>query len=458
MGIFKAYDIRGLVPSELDANMGRKIGNAFARLLKAKRLLVGQDVRTHSPEIAGAVMDGIRDAGCDVVSIGLSSTPMTYFAIGANDSDGENVDGGLCVTASHNPGEYNGMKLCSRGSKPISKANGIAEIEEMCGQPYPEPVAERGALIEIDVRAAYTAHVESFMDLGGEVTLAIDAANGMVGHTLPSILPKLPQVTAHSIFLEPDGTFPNHEANPLKEENLDPVRELVREVAADLGVSFDGDADRCCFVDETGLTVSADLMTALLAREFLKQEPGAAVVYDLRSSWVVKEVIAESGGQPVRDRVGHSFIKATMRANGAVFGGELSGHFYFRDNFVCDSGVIAMVRALNLISSEKAKGRSFSSLVADLRRYHSTGEINFRVEDKAAAIARLEENYSEGRQDHLDGITVEYGQLGDDEWWWFNVRQSNTEPLLRLNLEASSAALRDRRRDELISLLGDPEA
>lgn len=458
MVIFKAYDIRGLVPSELDADMGRKIGNAFARLLKAKRLLVGQDVRTHSPEIAGAVMDGIRDAGCDVVSIGVASTPMTYYAIGANDSEGQNVDGGLCVTASHNPGEYNGMKLCSRGSKPISKANGIGEIEEMCAEPYPAVAAERGALIEIDIREAYTAHVESFMDLGGEVTLAIDAANGMAGYTLPSILPKLPGVTAHSLFLEPDGTFPNHEANPLKEENLDPVRELVGKVAADLGVSFDGDADRCCFVDESGQTVSADLMTALLAREFLKAEPGAAVVYDLRSSWVVKEVIAESGGKPVRDRVGHSFIKATMRDNGAVFGGELSGHFYFRDNFVCDSGVIAMVRALNLISAEKGKGRSFSSLVADLRRYHSTGEINFRVEDKAAAIARLEENYSDGSQDQLDGITVEYGQLGDDEWWWFNVRQSNTEPLLRLNLEASSAALRDRRRDELIGLLGNPEA
>ena len=458
MGIFKAYDIRGLVPSELDADLGRKIGNAFARLLNAKRLLVGQDVRTHSPEIASAVMDGIRDAGCDVVSIGLSSTPMTYFAIGANDTEGENVDGGLCVTASHNPGEYNGMKLCSRGSKPISMANGIGEIEEMCAQPYPEPAAERGKLIEIDVREAYTAHVESFAELGGEVTLAIDAANGMVGHILPRLLPKLPGVTAHSIFLEPDGTFPNHEANPLKEENLDPVRELVSQAAADLGVSFDGDADRCCFVDETGQTVSADLMTALLAREFLKREPGAPVVYDLRSSWVVKEVIAESGGQPVRDRVGHSFIKATMRDNGAIFGGELSGHFYFRGNFVCDSGVIAMVCALNLISAEKAKGRSFSSLVADLRRYHSTGEINFRVEDKAAAIARLEQHYADGRQDQLDGITVEYGQLGDDEWWWFNVRQSNTEPLLRLNLEASSAALRDRRRDELIGLLGDPEA
>lgn len=458
MGIFKAYDIRGLVPSELDADLARKIGHAFVRLLSAKRLLVGQDARVHSPEIAEAVMDGIRDAGCDVVSIGMASTPMTYFAIGANEGKGQKVDGGLCVTASHNPGEYNGMKLCSAGSRPISKANGIADIEAMCAEPYPGPVAERGQRIEIDIREDYFTHVQSFMQVSGPVTLALDAANGMAGYSLPGILPRLPDVSAHSLFLEPDGTFPNHEANPLKEENLDPVRELVQKVGADLGVSFDGDADRCCFVDETGRTVPADLMTALLARGFLQREPGASIVYDLRSSWVVREVVKEAGGIPIRDRVGHSFIKATMRDKGTVFGGELSGHFYFRDNFVCDSGVLAMVSALNLIAAEKAKGRSFSGLVADLRRYHSTGEINFRVADKEAAIASLQTAYASGKQDHLDGITVEFGDLGDQEWWWFNVRMSNTEPLLRLNLEASSADLRDRRRDELVGLLGDPEA
>lgn len=458
MGIFKAYDIRGLYPSELDEDTARKIGHAFARLLSAKRLLVGQDARVHSPSVADAVMDGIRDAGCDVVSIGMASTPMTYFAIGSHDGAGQDVDGGLCVTASHNPGEYNGMKLCSRGSRPISKANGIGDIEGMCAQPYPGVVGERGKLIEIDVREAYYEHVQTFMDVSAPVTLALDAANGMAGYTLPGILPRLPEVTAHSLFLEPDGTFPNHEANPLKEENLDPVRELVKKVGADLGVSFDGDADRCCFVDETGQTVPADLMTALLAQDFLEREPGASIVYDLRSSWVVKEVVQQAGGKPIRDRVGHSFIKATMRDNNTIFGGELSGHFYFRDNYVCDSGVLAMVSALNLISRHKATGRSFSGMVADLRRYHSTGEINFRVDDKEAAIARLKDTYSSGRQDDLDGITVEFGDLGDQEWWWFNVRMSNTEPLLRLNLEASSAALRDRHRDALIGLLGDPEA
>jgi phosphomannomutase len=253
--------------------------------------------------------------------------------------------------------------------------------------------------------------------------------------------------------MEPDGTFPNHEANPLKEETLDDVRELVRSVGAAAGVGFDGDADRCCFVDETGETVTADLMTALLAREFLRKEPGAHIVYDLRSSWVVKEEIQAGGGVAHRDRVGHSFIKATMREHKAVFGGELSGHFYFRDNFVCDSGALAMVSALNLLTREENQGRPLSELVQDLRRYHSTGEINFEVEDKAAAIARLKERYADGRQDELDGITVEYGDLDSDDWWWFNVRMSNTEPLLRLNLEAKRQETRDARRDELVALL-----
>ncbi|MEM9383007.1 MAG: phosphomannomutase/phosphoglucomutase [Planctomycetota bacterium] len=449
MGIFKAYDIRGVVPTELDADTARKIGHAFTRLLGAKRLLVGRDMRVHSPEIADAVIDGMRDAGADVVSIGLASTPMTYFAIGSQD-----VDGGLCVTASHNAGEYNGMKLCSRGARPISKANGIADIERMCAEPYPGAVGERGTLEEIDLLTAYADHVTGFVDMEGDVELALDAANGMAGHTLPTILPRIQRLNARTLFMEPDGTFPNHEANPIKEENLDDVRALVREVGSDVGVGFDGDADRCCFVDETGRTVPADLMTALLAREFLRREPGAHVVYDLRSSWVVKEEIAARGGVGHRDRVGHSFIKATMREHDAVFAGELSGHFYFRDNFVCDSGVLAMVSTLNLLAREENRGRTLSSLVEDLRRYHATGEINFEVEDKEAAIARLKERYADGRQDELDGITVEFGDLGDEDWWWFNVRMSNTEPLLRLNLEARRAETRDAKRDELVGLLG----
>jgi phosphomannomutase len=450
MGIFKAYDIRGLVPQELDPPLAKKIGNAFARLLKAKRLLVGRDMRTHSPEIAATVIEGMRDAGADVIDIGLASTPMAYYAIGS-----QNVDGGLCVTASHNPGEYNGMKLCSRGARPISAANGILDIERMCAEAYPAIAAQRGKLSQVDLLSNYADHVASFARIERPITIGIDASNGMAGYTLPAILERLPNVRATTLFMQPDGTFPNHEANPIKEENLDPVRELVRVHSLEVGVSFDGDADRCCFVDETGRTVSADLMTAVLARELLAAKPSRAVVYDLRSSWVVKEEIQKAGGVALRDRVGHSFIKATMRAHGAIFGGELSGHFYFADNYVSDSGVIAMVTALNLLSRQPRE--ALSTRVQGLRRYHATGEVNFHVADKAAAIAALKARYADGRQDELDGISVEYGDLQASEWWWFNVRASNTEPLLRLNLEASSAALRDRRRDELVALLGDPE-
>jgi len=448
MGIFKAYDIRGLYPDEIDEGMARRIGNAFARFLKAKRLVVGRDMRTHSPEVAGGVMEGIRDAGCDVIDAGLCSTPMAYYAIATQD-----CDGGLNVTASHNPGQYNGMKLCREGARPISGASGIKDIERRVKKAYPRPVADRGRASEVDLLTDFAAHVAAFGSVARPVAVAIDAANGMGAYTLPPILERLEGVEAHTLFMELDGTFPNHEANPLKEENLDPVRALVRERGADFGVGFDGDADRCCFVDETGRTVAADLMTALLARVFLEKYPGAPVVYDLRSSWAVKEEIEKAGGVAVRDRVGHSFIKATMRERGAVFGGELSGHFYFKDHFTCDSGEIALACTLGLVSRSE---QPLSRLVADLRRYHSTGEINFRVEDKEGAIARLKREFSDGRQDELDGITVEYGDVADDLWWWFNVRASNTEPLLRLNLEASTAELRDAKRKTLVGLLGEP--
>jgi phosphomannomutase len=451
MGIFKAYDIRGLYPSELDVEMARKIGNAYARFLGAETVVVGQDMRTHSPELADAVSQGIRDTGCEVIRLGLASTPMAYFSIGSLV-----CDGGLCVTASHNPGEYNGMKLCREGARPISMATGIDVIERMCGEPYPEPVAEPGREQRVDLLQRYATHVAGFAQLPRPVTVAIDVANGMAAYTLPVILERLPEIKAHTLFMELDGTFPNHEANPLKEENLVDVKELVARTHAEAGLAFDGDADRCCFVDEAGETVSADLMTALLTPRFLEANPGAGIIYDLRSSWVVKEEIVRAGGVPIRERVGHSFIKATMREKGAVFGGELSGHFYFADNFMTDSGVIAMTSVLSLLAAKENDGKKFSELVAGLRRYHSTGEINFRVPDKDAAIAQLRRKYAEGRQDDLDGITVEFGELGDESWWWFNVRSSNTEPLLRLNLEASHSDLRDQKRDELTAILGEP--
>jgi len=454
MGIFKAYDIRGLYPSELDESTAYRVGFHLVGLLEAKRLVVGQDMRTHSPGLADEVSRGMRDAGCDVIRLGLSSTPMAYHAIATLD-----CDGGLCVTASHNPGEYNGFKLCREGAKPISAANGILDLERLCAGEAPVPVANPGNEETVDLLENYADHVASFSAHGldaPKIKVAIDVANGMAGNALPLVLARLRWINADIMLADMDGTFPVHEANPLKEENLDGLRELVKKTGARIGIAFDGDADRCCFVDEKGVTVSADLMTALLAPEFIT-EPGTRVVYDLRSSWAVKEEIEEAGGEAVRDRVGHSFIKATMRENGAVFGGELSGHFYFKDNHTCDSGMIAMVSVLNLLNEPDNRNQPVSELLKDIRRYHSTGEINFRVEDKDAAIADLKSRYKDARQDELDGITIEYGDLGDPDWWWFNVRCSNTEPLLRLNLEAVTAELRDKGRDELIALLGTPE-
>ncbi len=452
MGIFKAYDIRGLVPDELDAELAKKIGNAFARLLRARKLVVGQDMRVHSPELADAVSRGMRDAGADVIRLGLSETPMAYWAIGSIE-----CDGGLCVTASPNPGQYNGMKLCREGAKPVSRETGIAELERMCREPYPAPVDRPGQEERREVLSDYAAHVARFADLPREVLVAIDAANGMAGHTLPAVLERVPRISARTLYMEPDGTFPNHEANPLKEENLVDLKRLVRSSGAELGVAFDGDADRCCFVDERGETAGADLITALLAPVFLRRFPGTAVVYDLRSSWVVPEEIRAAGGVPVRERVGHSFMKATMRQRDARFGGELSGHFYFAENFTADSGLIAMMSVLSLLAAPENRGKSFSELLARVRRYHATGEVNFHVEDKAAAIAELKRRYADGRSDELDGITVEFGKLGEREWWWFNVRPSNTEPLLRMNLEASRPELREQKKKELIALLGAPE-
>lgn len=454
MGIFKAYDIRGLVPSELDTDMAYRIGFHFVGLLGAKRLVVGQDMRTHSPEMTDAVSRGMRDAGADVVRLGLASTPMAYHGIATIE-----CDGGLCVTASHNPGEYNGFKLCGQGATPISAANGILDLERLCAGPAPTPVANPGKEETVDILDNYADHVASFSPLPADapkIKVAIDVANGMAGNALRKVLERLPWIDAEVMLEDLDGTFPVHEANPLKEENLDGLRDLVKSSGARIGIAFDGDADRCCFVDEKGDTIGADLMTALLAPEFC-DEPGTPIIYDLRSSWAVREEIESAGGEAIRDRVGHSFIKATMRERGAVFGGELSGHFYFKKNHTCDSGMIAMVSVLAFLNDTHNRNSSVSDLLEDIRRYHATGEINFRVADKDAAIANLKSKYADGRQDELDGITIEYGDLGDPDWWWFNVRASNTEPLLRLNLEAATAEQRDKGRDELIGLLGTPE-
>lgn len=453
MGIFKAYDIRGRVPSELDEAIARRIGHAFATELAARTLVVGRDMRSHSPAIQAAAIEGMRDAGCDVIDIGLASTPMAYFAIGTLPSDG-----GLNVTASHNGPAWNGFKLCRSGARPISYDTGIGAIEARVKATGTPPVAaKRGALKREEMLERYVEHVLRFAGPLEPRRILVDAANGMAGLILPPLAERLRKkgVELEPLFWELDGEFPNHEANPLKPEVIAVVGDRVKRGRYHAGASFDGDGDRCAFVDETGEPVPNDLLTALLARELLKRHPGSAIVYDLRSSWIVPETIRAAGGKPVRERVGHSFIKETMRREKAVFGGELSGHYYFRDHFYSDSAMVAFVEVLSILASGPATLRE---RVSDLRRYAATGEINFEVEDKTAAMTALRERFGKdaARVDELDGVTVEMGAVGKSPWWWFNVRPSNTEPLLRLNLEASDARLRDEKRDLLVKLLGKP--
>jgi len=442
MSVFKAYDIRGIYGKELDEDLARKIGHAFVTLLGGKRFVVGRDMRTSAPSIAKAVSDGINVAGGDVIDIGLVTTPMVYFAIGHLEADG-----GLAVTASHNPAEYIGFKLSRDQARPISRDTGIADIERMVGEPQaaaPTP----GSVEQRDITEEYLEHVLAFRK--GEprrLRVVVDAGNGAAGVVVARLFEHL-DCELVPLYLELDGTFPNHEANPLKEENLVDLKAAVLEKKADLGVAYDGDADRSAFVDEKGQTVPCDLMTALLARQMLQGNPGRAVLYDLRSSWVVAEEIERAGGRPVRERVGHSFMKATLRREDAIFGGELSGHYYFAENFFADSADIAVVQLLNLMRSS---GRKLSALIEPLKRYSATGEINFVVEDADLAMKKIEETFADGKIDHLDGITVQYPD------WWFNVRKSNTEPLVRLNLEARDPRRLATARERLMALLGQPE-
>ena len=442
MGIFKAYDVRGLYPKELDEGLARRLGHAFGRFLGGRgEVALGRDMRTSSAPLALAFEDGLRRAGTDVLDIGAVTTPCLYYATGAR-----RLAGGVMITASHNPAVYNGFKLCGEGSSPVGSESGLAELEAACARNEPLPERATGKRTTIDLRREYVDHV---LRLGGPISplkVAFDVANGAVGYVLPLLLEKLPQITATRLFFEPDGTFPNHEANPLIETNLDALRDAVRKGGCDVGVAFDGDGDRCVFVDERGETIAADLMTALLARHVLAREKGAAVVYDLRSSSVVAEEILAAGGVPIEERVGHAFIKKTMRDRGAPFGGELSGHYYWRDHFTCDSGLVTTAKVLALAS---ASGKPLSSLIAPLRRTARSGEINFEVTDKDGALAILERTFS-GTVAKLDGVTVRL------DGWWFNARKSNTEPLLRVNIEAKDRATLDAARGKIEALLGRP--
>ncbi|MCR4318446.1 MAG: phosphomannomutase/phosphoglucomutase [Planctomycetes bacterium] len=440
MSIFKAYDVRGVYGPEINEEIARKIGNAFARLIEEGTVVVGYDMRESSAPLKLAFVEGVLDFGLSVIDIGMVSTPTLYFATGHL-----KAAGGVVITASHNPAKYNGMKFCREEAIPISYDTGIDVLEREALQGLYDKNPKRGTITTRNVFADYKKHVLSFLEPGRKLKVVVDAGNGMGGLYGP-ILAEL-GCEVNAAFMEPDGNFPNHEANPLKPENLRDVQRLVRETRADFGIGFDGDADRCIAVDDKAEIVGCDFLTALLAPHFLEKHPGTAVVYDLRSSWVVAEEVKKHGGRPCKWRVGHSFLKAKMRELGAYFGGELSGHFYYQDNYFADSGIITLIQVINHLRRNEA---TLSEQLRPLKRYHTSGEINFEIEDKDAVIDRLREAFSDGQLEDIDGVSATY------EDWWFNVRKSNTEPILRLTMEAKSKARYDEAMARLLSFLGTP--
>jgi phosphomannomutase len=438
---FKAYDVRGIYPSELDEEGAYAIGRAYVEEFGPQRIAVGRDVRLSSPTMARAVIEGAADAGADVIDIGMAGTEMVYFTVGEL-----GLDGGIMVTASHNPKEYTGMKIVRAGALPVGGESGLYDVRDRALAGFGAPAA-RGQVEQRDVYPAFVEKVLSFVDVGAirPLRVVIDAANGMAGAMLPPVLERLP-IDAVRCYFDPDGSFPNHEPNPLLPENREFIIEKTRSEGADLGVAYDGDADRCFFVDDTGEFVPGDFVAALLAESILEKAPGGKVIYDVRASWAVPETIERAGGTPLVNRVGHAYIKHRMRADDAVFGGEVSAHYYFRDFSQADSGVVPFLLMLELISK---KGRKLSEILAPYRdRYFITGEINSTVADVDAKLQELEERFgTEGEASHLDGLSIVAGD------WHFNVRPSNTEPLLRLNLEARSQELMERKRDEVLALI-----
>ncbi len=451
--IFKAYDIRGTYPDQVNEEAAWKIGCAAARFLpsllrgyergqaSSQSLCVGRDMRTHSPSVANALIEGMRSAGTNVIDVGMIDTPQMYFAI-----NHLGTCGGVQVTASHNPAKYNGFKISGLQAKPIGADTGLKDIEHVATALLHTKGKVTGSVKQCDLTAEYKKHVLKFlMPKTRKMKIAIDASNGMAGKMVPLIFDELP-VEIIDINFEHTGTF-KHEPNPLVEKNLAPLKAAVKKNKCDLGFCFDGDADRLMTVDEKGNTVSCDLTTALMAPYFLEKNPKSTVVYDLRSSRIVAEEIIKHGGTPRRERVGHSYMKKALRDSRAVFGGELSGHFYYRDNYYTDSGMITLVHMINIVSQADAP---VSELIAPLRKYHNSGEMNFEVEDKQAKMNEFAKRYSDGQIDNLDGVTVGYKD------WWFNCRPSNTEPLLRLNIEAKTEELLEEKLSEMTQQLGEP--
>jgi phosphomannomutase len=437
-GIFKAYDIRGIYGTDLTDDIAFKIGRAVATFLKPKTFVIGHDMRPHSIPLFNAMAKGLTMQGVDVINIGLSSTPMSYHANGRLGADGSAI-----ITASHNPGEWNGMKICREKAIPISGATGIADIECIVNeQSFDAPAAKPGNVTTYDIKPEYFAHIRTFAKIKKPLNVVIDYANGM-GISEGGVFTKeMFNITPMYDIL--DGTFPNHEANPLDTHTLHDISAKLKAGKYDFGIAFDGDADRAGFLDENGDNVTMDMITALVAQSMLEKFPGSAIFYDLRSSWAVKEVIEEAGGRPMMSRVGHAFIKAQMREADAVFAGELSGHYYFRDNYYTESSALAAICVANLISKT---GKTLSQLIKPIKRYFGSGEINSKVADVQSVFKRLDAKYGDARKFQLDGNSYEYAD------WWFNVRSSNTEPLVRLNLEAKTTAQMEQKRDEVLALI-----
>jgi phosphomannomutase len=441
--VFKAYDVRGIHPTELDEDGAYRIGRGYVEEFEPRTVAIGRDTRLSSPSMATAAIEGAADGGADVLDLGLVGTEMVYYAVGDL-----GLDGGICVTASHNPPNYTGMKIVRRGARPVGGDSGLDRVRRRAEAGF-DDVRRRGTVREEDVWAGFVEKVLSFVDEAGfrPLRIVVDAANGMAGTMLPPVLERLPQLDVVRCYFEPDGSFPNHEPNPLLPENRAFIVEKTRSEGAQLGVAYDGDADRCFFVDDTGEFVPGDFVTALLARAMLAKEPGAKIIYDVRASWAVPRAIEEAGGVPLINRVGHAFIKDRMRKEDALFAGEVSAHYYFRDFSQADTGVVPFLVMLELLSQSD---RPLSELLAPYReRYFLTGELNTPVADVALKLQEIKERYTAagGRISHLDGISVDF----DD--WHFNVRPSNTEPLLRLNLEALSEPLMEEKRDEVLELI-----
>ncbi len=435
-GIFKAYDLRGIYGQTLNDDLAFKIGRAFATFLNCKKVVVGRDMRPHSNPLFNALARGLTLQGAAVTDLGLCSTPMSYYANGKLGADAS-----VMITASHNPGEWNGFKVCREKAIPISGATGIQEIERIVkAEDFSRPSSAPGAISAHNVVEEYAAHIRSYADIRRPIRIAVDFANAM-GIYEAKALDGLMKMDP--LFDTLDGTFPNHEANPLKHETLEALQAKIRAGKYDFGVAFDGDADRAGFLDEKGNIIPMDIMTALIAEAILKKEKGS-IFYDLRSSWAVKEVIQESGGKPMMSRVGHAFIKQQMRDAGAIFAGELSGHYYFRENYYTESSALATLYVANLVSQSD---RPLSELVKPIQRYFSSGEINSEVHDVEAVFRHLREKYADGQKIELDGLSIEFKD------WWFNVRPSNTEPLVRLNLEARTRDLMTQKRDELLAII-----